>query len=111
MKIRVKTVALGGIAALALTCAVPAASASATERVSCKRDNVLELSGTNGKACYAGKDAKRVHLRGVNKVYNRTKRTATISYAAGGHYFTLDLPPNTWSEATVMVRVYEVRLT
>ncbi|WP_433118169.1 beta/gamma crystallin domain-containing protein [Micromonospora sp. CA-246542] len=114
MKTRVKKIALGAVAGLALTIALPASPALAINSVSCgTRTDFLKLDitlGTVGMArCFASRGVTAVNIGGVHH-YTSGNNKVTVNYEAGGQYHTSTVDKWYGVDFGRTVRVYEVRI-
>ena len=117
MRTRLKKIAVGATAVLALTFAFPASPAFAISSVACgDRTDFLKLdiylgSGFGTGRCFANAGAMAVNHSGVYQVTSGNNK-ATINYERGGRYYTSTLEK--WQGINFgvnsTVRVYEVRI-
>ncbi|ROO58723.1 beta/gamma crystallin [Micromonospora sp. Llam0] len=115
MRLSFKKIAVGLMAVVALTFALPASPAMAINQVSCgSRTDFLKLSidqggGFGTPRCYANPGAVAVNLPGVVG-FSTGNNKATVNYERGGRYYTITL--NKWKGASfgTAVRVYELRI-
>ncbi|MFY1633287.1 beta/gamma crystallin domain-containing protein [Solwaraspora sp. WMMB335] len=107
--------AVGLMAVVALTFALPASPAMAINQVSCgDRTDFLKLridqgGGFGTSRCYANPGVTAVNIGGVYR-FDTGNNKATVNYERNGRYYTITL--NKWqgTDFGARVRVYELRI-
>jgi hypothetical protein len=109
MRVSFKKFALGGAAFLALTLALPATPAFATNPTVCgNRTDLVKLQSAAGDICYVNGGVTAVNIPGVRQMYSGRNKV-TINYELGGRYYSLPMTPGQRA-IRPSVRVYEVRI-
>lgn len=109
-----RNIAIGVVAAAAMTTALPGAPALAANSVSCNQDGALKVhyrvNSTVGSAkCYGGSAGPlAVSISNVHR-FEAGSRKATFNYEAGGRLYSRTM--NAWTSMNINApRVYEIRI-
>ncbi|MFI7022678.1 beta/gamma crystallin domain-containing protein [Micromonospora sp. NPDC049900] len=114
MRVNLKKVAAGALAAVAVTFALPANPAYAINRVDCAgRTDLLAVSyetssGIGSTQCFANAGAVAVNIGKVHRV-NSGNNKVTVNYEYAGRYHSTTLEKQRYLNFAA-VRVYELRI-